>query len=58
MTKNIYEKGSPGRSGKNTHISTISNSVTHMQSNANTAIADIAGHRYHHIERPYRCGNS
>ena len=31
------------RSGKSTHISTISNSVTHQRSYTNTAIADIAG---------------
>ena len=29
------------RSGKNTHISRISNSVTHLRSYTNTAIADI-----------------
>ena len=32
-----------GRSGKYTHISMISNSVTHLQSYTNTAITDIAG---------------
>ena len=33
----------PGRSGKNTHISRISNSVTHLKSYSNSAIANIAG---------------
>ena len=31
------------RSGKSTHISTISNSVTHLQSYTNSAITGIAG---------------
>ena len=31
------------RSGKSTHISMISNSVTHLRSYTNTAIVDIAG---------------
>ena len=31
------------RFGKSTHISMISNSVTHLQSYTNSAIADIAG---------------
>ena len=32
-----------GRFGKSTHISMISNSVTHLRSYTNSAIADIAG---------------
>ena len=36
-----YSEG-VGRSGKNTHIIMISNSVTHLQSFTNTAIAEIA----------------
>ena len=32
-----------GRFGKSTHISMISNSVTHLQSYNNSAIANIAG---------------
>ena len=51
---------------KSTHISMISNSVTHLRSYTNSAIADIAGnsapispvtpcnHRRLHIERRYR----
>ena len=31
------------RFGKSTHISMISNSVTHLRSYSNSAIADIAG---------------
>ena len=34
---------SPGRFGKSTHISMISNSVTHLRRYTNSAIADIAG---------------
>ena len=33
----------PSRFGKNTHISKISNSVTHLRSYNNSAITDIAG---------------
>ena len=33
----------PLRSGKNTHISIINNSVTHLWSHMNSAITDIAG---------------
>ena len=55
------------RSGKSTHISVISNSVTHLRSYTNTAIADIAKNsapismvtlcdrRCLRIERQYRC---
>ena len=53
------------RSGKSTHISMISNSVTHLRSYTNTTIADIAGNsaqapiltesRYLRIECQYRC---
>ena len=51
------------RFGKSTHISMISNSVTHLRSYTNSAIADIAGnsvpispvtprdHRRRHAER-------
>ena len=53
------------RSGKSTHISMISNSVTNLRSYANTAIADITENyapispvtprdRRLHIERRYR----
>ena len=54
------------RSGKNTNISMIGNSVTHLRSYTNTAIADIARnsvpilpetpskHRYCHDERRHR----
>ena len=34
---------SAGRFGKSTHIAMISNSVTHLRSYTNSAIADIAG---------------
>ena len=37
------EELSVGRFGKSTHISMISNSVTHLWSYTNSAIADIAG---------------
>ena len=35
--------GALSRFGKSTHISMISNSVTHLRSYTNSAIADIAG---------------
>ena len=39
---NIRERGGHCRFGKSTHISMISNSVTHLRSYTNSAIADIA----------------
>ena len=39
----VFPYGVTGRSGKNTHISRISNSVTHLRSYTKTTIDDIAG---------------
>ena len=39
----IGDTASAGRFGKSTHISMISNSVTHLRSYTNSAIADITG---------------
>ena len=46
--------GNVTRFEKNTHISLISNSVTHLQSYINTAIADIAGNSALAPMSPYR----
>ena len=39
----FFQEQSYSRFGKSTHISMISNSVTHLRSYTNSAIADIAG---------------
>ena len=47
-----------GRSGKNTHISMISNSVTHLRSYINTAIAYIASNSARSPMSPHRAPTS